>query len=37
MRDLLNVLLIQGVILLCLFIDWRDRCERRYPALEEDW
>jgi hypothetical protein len=37
MRDLLRVLLIQGVILLCLFIDWRERKEQRYPAFEPDW
>jgi hypothetical protein len=37
MRDLLKMLLIKGIILLCKFIDWRERCEQRYPALEQDW
>ncbi len=37
MRDLLNVLLITGVILLCQFIDWREQREQRYPAFEQDW
>ena len=37
MRDLLMVLLIKGIILLCKFIDWRERWEQRYPAFEQDW
>ena len=37
MRDLLKALLIKGIILLCKFIDWRERCEQRYPAFEQDW
>ena len=37
MRDLLKELLIKGIILLFKFIDWRERCEQRYPALEQDW
>jgi hypothetical protein len=37
MRDLITVLLINGIILLCQFIDWRERCEQRYPAFGQDW
>ncbi len=37
MSHFMRAILVMGVILLCKFIDWRERCDQRYPAFEQDW
>ena len=37
MKNFMEAILVLGVIFLSKIIDWREQCEQRHPAFEQDW